>query len=104
MMLHPSCAPRPRGEPGFKADFERLPAVLVRFSISPDFEEREPNRNGSEHQGAVDEALNRIGLLPVDTTFATGSGDRRSRASTPGRPWPAPARRGPSTFSSWTRG
>ncbi len=52
----------------------RRPALFVRLSISQDFEERERGRIGSEYQGAVEEALNRLGLLPVDTTLAAGAG------------------------------
>lgn len=66
--------PPAQREPGFRADSVRRPAVFVRVSISQDFEEREWNRIGSEYQGAVEEALNRLGLLPVDTTFAAGAG------------------------------
>jgi len=66
--------PPAQREPGFRADSVRRPAVFVRVSISQDFEEREWNRIGSEYQGAVEEALNRLGLLPVDTTFTAGAG------------------------------
>ena len=66
--------PPAQREPGFKTDAVRRPAVFVRVSISQDFEERERGRIASEYQGAVEEALNRLGLLPVDTAFATGAG------------------------------
>jgi len=53
---------------------------------------------------AVKEALDRLGLLTVDTTFATGAAQSpRGAWTVPGR-WPAPARPGPSISSSWTRG
>jgi len=66
--------PPARREPGFKTDAVRRPAVFVRVSISQDFEERERGRIASEYQGAVEEALNRLGLIAVDTTLAFGAG------------------------------
>ena len=68
--------PSAQREPGFKAGSVRRPALFVRVSISQDFEERERGRIGSEYQGAVEEALNRLGLIPVDTTLAFGAGQR----------------------------
>lgn len=86
-----------------KADSVRRPAVLVRISISQDFEERERNRIGNEYQGGVDEALNRMGRLPVDTTFATGSDRRRLEGLDGEKPVARARETGRSTFSSWAR-
>jgi len=60
-------------EPGFHATSVRRPALLVRVSVQPDMDKRERERIPENYEAAVEEELERVGILAVDMASVPGS-------------------------------